>query len=114
EIRAEGSTRSIREKVTERILRLGLSLQDAIPPILDLLDSLDEKHPFKSLDLVQHRQYTYQAFIRLLLSESRVQPVVAVFEDLHWHDSLTLGLLNELIVGAQNARLLLVVSYRPE
>jgi class 3 adenylate cyclase/tetratricopeptide (TPR) repeat protein len=114
EIRAEGSTRSIREKVTERILRLGLSLQDAIPPILDLLDSLDEKHPFKSLDLVQHRQYTYQAFIRLLLSESRVQPVVAVFEDLHWYDSLSLGLLNELVVAAQAARLLLLVCYRPE
>src|SRR5262249_15490631 len=42
------------------------------------------------------------------------QPVVAVFEDLHWNDSLTLGLLNELVVGAKNARLLLVVSYRPE
>ena len=45
-------------------------------------------HPFRSLDPVQHRQYTYQAVIRLLLSESRVQPVIAVFEDLHWNDSL--------------------------
>ena len=43
-----------------------------------------------------------------------MQPVVAVFEDLHWSDALTLGLLNELVVAAQNARLLLVVSYRPE
>src|SRR5262249_40297797 len=51
---------------------------------------------------------------RLLLSESGVQPVIAVFEDLHWNDSLTLGLLNELVVGAKDAHLLLVVSYRPE
>ena len=62
-------------------------------------------HPFRSLDPVQHRQYTYQAVIRLLLSESRVQPIIAVFEDLHWNDSLTLGLLNELVVGAQNRSL---------
>src|SRR6185436_14447218 len=46
--------------------------------------------------------------------ESRVQPVVVVFEDLHWNDSLSLGLLKELVVDAQDARLLLVVSYRPE
>src|SRR5439155_5488352 len=57
---------------------------------------------------------TYQAVVRLLLSESRVQPVVAIFEDLQWNDSLSLGLLNELVLGARDARLLLVVSYRPE
>ena len=60
------------------------------------------------------RQATYQAVTRLLLSESRVQPIIAVFEDLHWNDSLTLGLLNELVVGSQNARLLLLVTYRPD
>ena len=113
-IAASDSTRSIREKVTGRILALDQSLQDAIPPVLDLLDLLDGEHPFRSLDQAQHRQYTYQAVVRLLLSEIRMQPVIAVFEDLHWNDSLTLGLLNELVVAAQDAPLLLVVSYRPE
>ena len=77
--------------------------------MLDLLDVLDDSHPFRSLEPLQHRQRTYQAVIRLLLSESRVQPIIAVFEDLHWNDLLTLGLLNELVVGSQNARLLLLV-----
>ena len=113
-INVHDSTRSIREKVTGKILTLDPALQDAIPPMLDLLDALEDEHPFRSLDPLQHRQYTYQAVTRLLLSESRVQPVVVVFEDLHWNDSLTLGLLNELVVGAQDARLLLVVSYRPD
>jgi len=114
QISVHDSTRSIREKVTGKILTLDAALQDAIPPMLDLLDALDEEHSFQSLDRAQHRQYTYQAFVRLLLSETRVQPVVAVFEDLHWNDSLSLGLLNELVVDAKDARLLLVVSYRPE
>jgi tetratricopeptide (TPR) repeat protein len=105
---------SIREKVTSTILTLDPSLQDAIPPVLDLLDSLDDRDPFRSLDTALRRQCTYQAVIRLLLSESHVQPVIAVFEDLHFNDSLTVGLLNELVVAAQNARLLLVISYRPE
>jgi tetratricopeptide (TPR) repeat protein len=49
-----------------------------------------------------------------LLTESRGQPTIAVFDDLHWYDSLTVGLLNELVVQARDARLLLIVSYRPE
>ena len=107
------NTGSIREKVTNKILKLDPSLQDIIPPVLDLLDALEAEHPFQSLDPVQHRQFTYQAITRLLLTENRKQPVIAVFEDLHWNDSLTLGLLNELVVGARDARLLLLVSYRP-
>src|SRR5262249_34883254 len=114
QINVHDSTRSIRERVTDKILRLDSSLEDTIPPMLDLLHALGEEHPFRSLEPLQHRQYTYQAVSRLLLSESRVRPVIAVFEDLHWNDSLTLGLLNELVVGAKDARLLLVVSYRPE
>jgi len=108
------STQSIRERMTGKVLALDASLRDTIPPMLDLLDALDPDDPFRSLDLAQRRQSTYQAVVRLLLSESRVQPVIAVFEDLHWHDSLSLGLLSELVVAAQYARLLLVVSYRPE
>ncbi len=108
------TTKSIREKVTGKILALDPALHDVIPPVLDLLDALDAGHPFQSLDPLQHRQHTYQAITRLLLSENRVQPIVAVFEDLHWNDSLTLGLLNEIVVNARDARLLLLVSYRPE
>jgi class 3 adenylate cyclase/tetratricopeptide (TPR) repeat protein len=112
-IGAHDSTQSIREKVTKGILALDKSLQDVIPPLLDLLESLDDAHPFHSLDGVQRQQQTYQAVTLLLLTETRARPVVAVFEDLHWYDSLSLGLLNELVIGAQNACLLLVVSYRP-
>jgi tetratricopeptide (TPR) repeat protein len=40
--------------------------------------------------------------------------VIVVFEDLHWNDSLTLGLLDELVATTPDARVLLLVSYRPE
>ncbi len=114
QISVHDSARSIREKVTDKILTLDAALHDAIPPVLDLLDALDDDNPFRSLDLVQRRQSTYQAVVRLLLSETRVQPVIAVFEDLHWHDSLSLGLLNDVVVAAQDARLLLLVNFRLE
>ncbi len=108
------SAQSIREKVSGKILSLDPSLQEVILPVLDLLNALDDDHPFRSLDPIEHRQQTYQAVIRLLLSESKIQPVLAVFEDMPWYDSLSIGLLNELVVRAQDSRLLLVVSCRPE
>jgi class 3 adenylate cyclase/tetratricopeptide (TPR) repeat protein len=104
----------IREKASDKIFTLDRSLEEVTPPILDLLDSLDSEHPFRSLDPSEHRRKTYQAVIQLLLTESRSQPLIAVFEDLHWYDTLTLGLLNELVVSARNARLLIIVTYRPE
>jgi class 3 adenylate cyclase/tetratricopeptide (TPR) repeat protein len=113
-INVDDSTQSIREKISDRVLTLDSALQDSLPPLLDLLDVLDDEHPFRSLDPTLHRQHTYQAVTRLLLRETSVQPVTAVVEDLHWNDALTLGLLNELVVAAQNARLLLIVTYRPE
>ncbi len=51
---------------------------------------------------------------RIVLRESQVQPVVMVFEDLHWIDSETQALLDSLIEGLPTARVLLLVNYRPE
>ena len=113
-IDAGDTERAIREKVTGRVLTLDPSMQALIPPLLHLLDALPEEHPFRSLDPVQHRHATYVAISQIVLAESRLQPVVAVFEDLHWNDSLSLGLLNELVTSIRDARVLVVVSYRPE
>jgi class 3 adenylate cyclase/tetratricopeptide (TPR) repeat protein len=113
-INPHDTTQAIREKASDKILALDRSLEDVIPPTLDLLDSLDTDHPFRSLDPSEHRRKTYHAVIQLLLAESRSQPLIVVFEDLHWYDTLTLGLLNDLVVSARNARLLIIVTYRPE
>jgi class 3 adenylate cyclase/tetratricopeptide (TPR) repeat protein len=113
-INTNDAKQAVREKVSRKILPLDPSLQDAILPVLDLLNALEDEHPFRSLDPLQHRHYTYQAIIRLFLCENRLQPVAAIFDDVHWYDSLSLGLLNELVVRAQDARMLLIVTCRPE
>src|SRR5262245_31511613 len=51
---------------------------------------------------------------RVLLRESQVQPLVVVFEDLHWIDAETQALLDSLIECLPTVRLLLLVNYRPE
>ena len=50
----------------------------------------------------------------MLLRESHVQPLLLVFEDLHWIDSETQALLDSLVESLPTARLLLLVNYRPE
>src|SRR5512134_243420 len=67
-----------------------------------------------ALDPPQRRQQTLDAIKRLLLRESEVQPLVMVFEDLHWIDGETQTLLDSLVESLPAARLLLLVNYRPE
>ena len=43
-----------------------------------------------------------------------MQPLLLVFEDLHWIDEETQALLTNLIESLPTARLLLLVNYRPE
>ena len=62
----------------------------------------------------QRRQQTLDAVKRLLLRESEVQPLLVVFEDLHWIDGETQALLDGLVESLPAARILLLVNYRPE
>jgi len=75
---------------------------------------LPEDSPFLQLDPPQRRQRMLDALKRVLLRESQVQPLLLVFEDLHWIDSETQALLNSLVESLPTARLLLLVNYRPE
>jgi class 3 adenylate cyclase/tetratricopeptide (TPR) repeat protein len=106
--------RTMRAKVTGQVLTLDETLQEAIPAVLSLLDSLPEDSPFHKIDAPQRRQRTLDALKRVLLRESQAQPLVLVFEDLHWIDSETQALLDSLAESLPAARILLLVNYRPE
>jgi predicted ATPase len=106
--------RTIRAKVTGHILTLDETLQETIPALLSLLDALPEESPFLHLDPPQRRYRTLDTLKRILLRESQAQPVLLVFEDLHWIDSETQALLDGLIESLPMAPLLLLVNYRPE
>jgi len=106
--------RTIRAKVTGHILTLDESLQETIPALLSLLDALPDDSPFRQLDPTQRRQYTLDGLKRILLRESQMQPLVLVFEDLHWIDSETQALLDSLVESLSLTQLLLLVNYRPE
>src|SRR4029453_16516582 len=104
----------IREKVTGKVLTLAPTLGPVVPAFLALLDVPVDEASWHALDPPQRRQRTLDAVKRLLLDESEAQPLVVVFEDLHWIDGETQSLLDNLIESLPAARLLLLVNYRPE
>jgi class 3 adenylate cyclase/tetratricopeptide (TPR) repeat protein len=106
--------RTIRARVTGQVLTLDETLQEAIPALLALLDAVPEDSPFLQLEPPQRRQRTLDSLKRVLLRESQVQPLLLVFEDLHWIDAETQALLDILVESLPTARLLLLVNYRPE
>src|SRR5262249_43134762 len=62
----------------------------------------------------ERRARTLGAVKRLLLRESQEQPLLLVFEDLHWIDGESQTLMDSLVDSLPTARLLLLVNYRPE
>ncbi|HXD95337.1 MAG TPA: adenylate/guanylate cyclase domain-containing protein [Candidatus Acidoferrum sp.] len=114
EIDSRDDPRKIREKVTGKVLTLAPVLASAVTALLALLDVPVDEVPWQALDPFQRRQQTLDAVKRLLLRESEVQPLVVVFEDLHWIDGETQTLLDSLVDSLPAARLLLLVNYRPE
>ena len=106
--------REIREKVTGKLLTLDRALEPTLPALLALLDVPVEDAQWQALDPPQRRQRTLDAVKRLLLRESQVQPLLVVFEDLHWIDSETQAFLDSLVESLPTSRLLLLVNYRPE
>ena len=85
-----------------------------LTPLLVLLDVPVNDPTWDALDPPQRRQRILDAVKRLLLRESQVQPLLLIFEDLHWIDSETQALLDGLIESLPTARVLLLVNYRPE
>ena len=106
--------RTVRAKVTGQILTLDDALQDTVPAVLALFEALPADSPFLALDPLQRRRRTLEALKRILLRESQIQPVLLVFEDLHWIDSETQAVLDSFVESLPTARVLLLVNYRPE
>jgi class 3 adenylate cyclase/tetratricopeptide (TPR) repeat protein len=113
-IESRDDARAIREKLLGKLLNLDEGLRPTLPALLSLLDVPVEDPAWELLDPAQRRRQTLDALKRLLLRESREQPLLLVFEDLHWVDSETQALLDGLVESLPTTRVLLLVNYRPE
>ena len=72
----------------------------------------DERLKHASPEQIKHQ--TFMAIRDFFLALAKQQPVVLVFEDLHWADSLSLDLISLLMETLTLAPLFLLCVYRPE
>jgi class 3 adenylate cyclase len=92
-----------------------LPLAETVPLLAALLAlPVPEQYPPLVLSPQRQKQKTQEALVAWLLAETARQPVLAVWEDLHWADPSTLELLELLLDHVPTAPLLLVLTARPE
>jgi class 3 adenylate cyclase/tetratricopeptide (TPR) repeat protein len=113
-IAGEDDQRTRREKLTGRILALDRSLEDTLPYLFSLLSIVEGADPLAQMDGLLKKRRTLEAIKRILLRESLNQPLIVLFEDLHWIDEQTQELLNLIADSIGTAKILLLVNYRPE
>src|SRR5438309_2177561 len=102
------------EKVTAQLLVLDPALAPDLSALLALLNAPGANPQWQMLEPPQRRQRTLDALRRFVLRVSQAQPVLLAIEDLHWIDTGTQAFLDRLVTGLPGARLLVLVSYRPE
>ena len=103
-----------RQKISASLAALDPALGDSLPYLLGLLGVIEGPDPLQMMDPRIKRQRTLEGIRQIILAESLRQPVVMVFEDLHWIDEQTQALLDLLAGSIGGARVLLLVTYRPE
>ena len=113
-ITPQDDERKRREKVTGKVLTLDRGLEDTLLYIFSILGIEEEVDPLPQMDPQVKKKRTFDAIKSVLLRESLNQPLIIVFEDLHWLDGESQDFLNLLVESVATARLLLLVNYRPE
>jgi predicted ATPase len=74
----------------------------------------DGRHRVVDLTPQEGRQKTLEALAAQIEALSRSNPILMIFEDVHWIDPTSLEALGRTIDRIRNLRVLLVITFRPE
>jgi class 3 adenylate cyclase len=100
----------------EQALRTSQLPLEEVTPLFAALLSLPHPAHYPPLNLTpqRQRQKTHDALVAWLLEVAEQQPVLTVWEDLHWADPSTLDLLGLVLDQVPTARMLTLLTCRPE
>jgi tetratricopeptide (TPR) repeat protein len=73
-----------------------------------------DRYPLSGLTPQQLKERTFKTLLRQLTGLADRQPVLLVFEDLHWIDPTSLELLSAVVDGIVDKSVLVVATARPE
>lgn len=100
----------------ETLLARGTADPAAVAPLFAPLLSIPTNGRYPPLEMTPERQKegTLQALVAQMDGLSHEQPVLFIFEDIHWADPTSLELLGITIERTQDLPALVVITFRPE
>ena len=104
QIQLQDDERTRRQKVIGKVLDAGPQPGRHAALSLCLARSRRTTVPLQQMDPQIRRRRTFEALKKLFLRESLKQPLMLIFEDLHWIDSETQGFLDMLSESVASAR----------
>ena len=104
------------DKLEAMLAGYSLPREEAVPLFAALLSLPVPEDRYPPIDLTpqQLKQQTEDLLVAWTLEEAERQPVLEVWEDLHWADPSTLELLHLLVEQAPTVPLLMVFTFRAE
>ena len=104
------------DKMEEVLRSTSLPLKEVVPLFASLfsLPLPEERYPPLGLTPQQEKQQTQDALAAWLLEEAERQPMLAVYEDLHWADPSTLENIALLVEQVPTVPMLIVLIFRPQ
>lgn len=90
------------DRLEQKLGGLGFDLSEVAPIMAGLLSlPLLDRYPPPALSVPQKRRLTLGVMVTWLIREAEQQPLMAIWEDLHWADPSTVELLGMVIDRAQ-------------
>jgi class 3 adenylate cyclase/tetratricopeptide (TPR) repeat protein len=104
----------IRNKVTQGLQTISVEEGPAMPYLLELLSVKDSGIEKITMSPEGKKDKTIETLKRIILKGSEMRPLVMAIEDLHWIDKTSEDVLKYLLESIAGARVLLILTYRPE
>jgi class 3 adenylate cyclase/predicted ATPase len=103
------------DKLEAVLLEATSDLSEAAPLIADLLSvPTGDRYPRLNLTPQKRKEKTLRALLAQIEGLAARQPVLMVFEDVHWIDPTSLELLDLVIDRVPTLAVLLIITFRPE
>ena len=103
-------------KMEQTLQTTNLPLKEVVPLFAALfsLPLPEERYPPLGLTPQQEKQQTQDTLTAWLLEEAEHQPMLVVYEDLHWADPSTIESIGLIVEQVPTAPLLAVLIFRPQ
>jgi class 3 adenylate cyclase len=113
---ARDDTPSSKLDKLEALLAQGTERVSEVAPLIAAMLAIptDGRYPPLAFTPQRQRELTIETLVEQLLGLARQKPVLCIFEDLHWADPTTLEVLGPTIDRIGAARVLLLLTFRPE